>query len=135
MLPVKSHNELLTKQFLLACHDPQHPNSNILNREMPPRCIKSDFRIYADQINHHIPNPMNPNTIRSAMNSIHEDSVRTAMAVSKDNRVLGARPPLVDPSERSLPRETRTTLAQLRSGFSNILQNYRARIIPSEIDA
>ena len=57
------------------------------------------------------------------------------MAVSKDNRVLSVRPPLVDPSEKSLPRETRTTLAQLRSGFSNIIQNYRARIIPSEVDA
>ena len=51
---------------------------------------------------------MNPTTTRSAINRVHEDSVRTAMAVSKDNRVLGARPPLVDPSERSLPRETKT---------------------------
>uniref|UniRef100_T1GS05 Uncharacterized protein n=1 Tax=Megaselia scalaris TaxID=36166 RepID=T1GS05_MEGSC len=58
---------------------------------IPTRCIKFDFRIYADQINHNIPNPIIHNTICSAINHIHEDSVRTAMAMSKDNRVLGAR--------------------------------------------
>uniref|UniRef100_T1GSM8 Uncharacterized protein n=1 Tax=Megaselia scalaris TaxID=36166 RepID=T1GSM8_MEGSC len=40
---------------------------------------------------------------------IHEDSVSTAIALSKDKCVLDARPPLVDPSERSLQRERRTT--------------------------
>lgn len=57
------------------------------------------------------------------------------MAVSKNNRVMGARSPLVDPSEKYLKRETGTTLAQLLSVFSNILQNYDARIIASEIHA
>uniref|UniRef100_T1GPQ2 Uncharacterized protein n=1 Tax=Megaselia scalaris TaxID=36166 RepID=T1GPQ2_MEGSC len=41
---------------------------NIPISEMLPRCIKSDFRIYADQVNHHIPNPMNPNTITCLLN-------------------------------------------------------------------
>uniref|UniRef100_T1H444 Uncharacterized protein n=1 Tax=Megaselia scalaris TaxID=36166 RepID=T1H444_MEGSC len=61
-----------------ACHGPKHPNFDITNRDMPQRCIKSSFRIYSDQINHHIPK---------------EDYVRAAMSASKNNRMLGARPP------------------------------------------
>ena len=134
MLPVKTHNELLTKQFLLACQNPQHPNHDITNRELPHRCIRSDFRIFSDNITPIIPNPINPITLSSAMNTIHSDTVRAALSSSSINSVLGACPPLVDPSEKTLPRETRTFLAQLRSGFCNLLQNYRARIIPAEND-
>ena len=135
MLPVKAHNELLTKQFLLSCHDPQHPNYEVANREMPSRSIRSDFRIFSGNIANYIPNPIYESTLSSAKNTMHRDSVRSVITSSSVNRVLGSRPPQVDPSEKSLPRETRTVLAQLRSGFSNMLKNYRARIIPSEIDA
>uniref|UniRef100_T1H1L7 Uncharacterized protein n=1 Tax=Megaselia scalaris TaxID=36166 RepID=T1H1L7_MEGSC len=80
----------------IDCHDPQHPNVGITNREMPSRCIKSDFRTYSVHINHHIPDPTNPAILRSVMNNIHEGSVRIAMTVSKHNCVLCARTPSVD---------------------------------------
>ena len=132
MLSVKQHNELLTQQFLLACHDPRHSNFEVVNREMPLRCIRSDLRSFSDRVTPHIPNPINPTSLRSAMKTIHTNSVSTATSHSNVNRVLGTRPPKVDKSEETLPR---ATLAQLRSGFCNLLQNYRARVIPSTPDA
>lgn len=47
-------------------------------------------------------------------------SVKTAMSVSKNIRVLGARPPAVDLNDRSLPRETKTTLPRLRSDAEKV---------------
>ncbi|KAI5726233.1 hypothetical protein M8J77_025612 [Diaphorina citri] len=42
--------------------------------------------------------------------------------------------PEVDESEKSLPRSTRCTLAQLRSGWCKLLNNYKARLDPSVAD-
>uniref|UniRef100_A0A8D8XLN6 Uncharacterized protein n=1 Tax=Cacopsylla melanoneura TaxID=428564 RepID=A0A8D8XLN6_9HEMI len=51
----------------------------------------------------------------------------------KPNRVLGTNVlPEINQSEKKLPRSTRSTLAQLRSGWSILLHsNYKARLDPS----
>ncbi|XP_037823665.1 uncharacterized protein LOC119612022, partial [Lucilia sericata] len=36
VLPVKEHNVMLTKQFLLGCHRRSHPNFNITQLDTPP---------------------------------------------------------------------------------------------------
>lgn len=36
MIPLKSHNKFLTKRFLLASHDQQHPNVSINPTIIPP---------------------------------------------------------------------------------------------------
>lgn len=41
---------------------------------------------------------------------------------------LGSTPPTISETEKTLHRKTRSTLAQLRSGFSCILQKYLSRI-------
>ena len=55
----------------------------------------------------------------------------TARGKLSHNRVINLHPhpPPISDTERRLPRFTRTILAQLRSGWSNILNSYRARII------
>ena len=42
--------------------------------------------------------------------------------------------PKINKAEKSLPRTTRSTLSQLRSGFSKFLNSYKARIDPSHSD-
>ncbi|XP_037811763.1 uncharacterized protein LOC119603706 [Lucilia sericata] len=37
ILPVKEHNVMLTKQFLLGCHRRSHPNFNIIQLDTPPK--------------------------------------------------------------------------------------------------
>ena len=49
--------------------------------------------------------------------------------------VINWHPPPVSDTERRLPRVTRTILLQLRSGWSNTLNNCRARIIPGTSDS
>ncbi|KAI5716048.1 hypothetical protein M8J77_026544 [Diaphorina citri] len=44
------------------------------------------------------------------------------------NKVLQTKPPDISPDEKKLPRVTRTTLAQLRSGYSRILNSYMNRL-------
>ena len=51
-----------------------------------------------------------------------------------NNKVLNSRPPEIHKSECKLPRSTRSTLAQLRSGYSVYLNSYKARIDPNASD-
>ena len=44
------------------------------------------------------------------------------------NPVLGIPAPKINDSEKTLPRKTRSTLAQLRSGHSTFLNNFLAKI-------
>ena len=52
----------------------------------------------------------------------------------KANKVLGTRAPPINQSEKSLPRKTRTTLSQLRSGYSSSLNSFLSRINPLEYE-
>ena len=58
-------------------------------------------------------------------NNIHTDIVRKAINRSTNNRVLGRKPPNVNINGNHLPRLTRVTLAQLRSGHCARLRDYQ----------
>ncbi len=61
---------------------------------------------------------------------IHINSVRSNIAKLEHNKVLGAIAsplPNISNSEKALPRITRTTLSQLRSGYSTYLNSYMTR--------
>ena len=66
--------------------------------------------------------------IKDALNSLHTDAVSEAIANFKPNLVLDGRPPPIHASENTLTRPERTTLAQLRSGYSKYLNTYLARV-------
>ena len=46
------------------------------------------------------------------------------------SKVLNTAPPEISVTEKLLPRATRSTLSQIRSGYSNFLNSYKARINP-----
>ena len=52
----------------------------------------------------------------------------------KPNKVLNARPPEIDSTEKTLPRPVRTGLARLRTGYSRILNSYVNRLDPDVED-
>jgi hypothetical protein len=56
---------------------------------------------------------------------IHTAAVCASIAAYRVNPVLGTIPPPIHPSEESLPRAYRTTLAQLRSGKCANLKTYQ----------
>ena len=69
---------------------------------------------------------------KSGLKKIHTDSVSTTINNQSINKVLGRPAPPVSKEERTLPRKTRVTLSQLRSGYSSHLYSYLNRINPSK---
>ena len=62
------------------------------------------------------------------LKSVHTEAVTNTMAIRSPNRVLQVPPPPIGEEETSLPRQYRTTLSQLRSGFCRSLNSFQERI-------
>lgn len=137
VLPIRTHNELLTKQFVTACHKRVHPSKNIINSTTPQRNIRKSARIFVPQISSILnsDNDIDDQTCKTAQKQIHTTTVSDAIQNLAANKVLNSTPPQVSSDERKLPRQTRTTLAQLRSGYSRFLNSYMNRLDPTIIDA
>ena len=121
-LPVRQHNELISQQFAIACHLPQHPCHQLCHR---PPDVRPDRR--RSLIGRSKPNiqqylaeePLSNTSYKSAINSFHYDAVRTAIE-SSSSKLPNGRPPPMATAEQTLPRKTRTILAQLRTGHSHM---------------
>ena len=83
---------------------------------------------------HLVNNVVPAGTFRATIDSIHTQVVAEAISRSAVNRVLDAPAPKIDLSELSLPRLTRSVLAQLRSGHCAKLQDSHFRIGSSDSD-
>ena len=71
---------------------------------------------------------------KKAIIKIHTRSVRDNL-LNNTSKVLGTKPPVISADEQSLPRLARTKLAQLRTGYSTLLNSYRSRISPEVKDS
>ena len=69
---------------------------------------------------------------KKGLKKIHTNSVTFTLMEQKPNKVLGTRAPPINTPEKTLPRKTRTTLFQLRSGYSSFLNSFLSRINPQE---
>jgi hypothetical protein len=131
IMPVKEHCEMLSKQFLLATQKPDHPNRVQLNGYPPPRQMKETLvSKYGAEISKISTPDMNDTIYKQKLKSIHTSSVSKTLKNMK-SKLLKTRPPEISSSEKTLPRSTRTTLAQLRSGYSTHLNSYKSRIDPN----
>ena len=64
----------------------------------------------------------------AARREVHAWAVAKSIAARADSSVLGSPAPDVDDAEQELPRKTRRTLAQLRSGDCLALNSYQPRM-------
>ena len=119
-LPVRQHNELISHQFAIACHLPQHPCHRLCHR--PPddrterrRSLIGRFRPNMQQCL--AKEPLNYASYKSAISSIHQDVIRTATE-SSSSKLFNGRPPPIATDEQIQPRKIRTILAQLCTGHS-----------------
>ena len=67
---------------------------------------------------------------KEALSWVHSNIVSGTLRDRRANVVLNGHPPLISVTEKLLPRPTRVTLAQLRSGYSKYLNSYMARVNP-----
>ena len=120
---------MLSKQYLLATQKQDHPNPINLNARAPPRQMKQTLQSKFGANIKAITRPnISSDDYKRKLKTIHTNSVREMIATMSDSKVLKAPPPLISDSQKFLPRATRTTLAQLRSGYSCYLNSYKARI-------
>ena len=127
VLPVLAHLSMLCSQFLLSALRPNHPSYPTVTADSGPRNIRqSRFRPLISA--HLIDGITQPDSYRESLRRVHSDAVAAAIAALSPNRLLGVSPPAVSASEWRLPRAHRTTLSQLRSGFSSAMRDYRHRI-------
>ena len=124
---------MLNQQFLLASQLTDHPTTIDLDILAPQRQLKRTLvSEYADKVRDYVPEEgLSLESYKSAIKSIHTSCVQEAIAAQGINRVLGTIPPEVHKSEITLPRSTRATLTQLRSGFSKSVNSYMSIIDPT----
>ena len=131
-LPVRQHNELISQQFVIACHLPhlchqlchRSPDDRPERRRSLIGRFKPNIRQYLAE------EPLSNTSYKSAISGIQHDVVRTAIE-SSSSKLLNGRPPPIATAEETLPRKTRTILAQLRTGHNQILGRYMNIIEPT----
>ena len=130
ILPVKQHSEMLTKQYLLSMHKEDHPNHRQLTIPRPPRDKRKSILDYVPSIAQNTGGRtvLTKEEYERENKKIHSDTVRTTINNYPVNKVLQTNPPEIDKTEKELPRNTRTTLAQHRSSYSPFLKSYLHRI-------
>ena len=137
MMPVKSHCEMLSKQYLLSTQLDSHPVRVDLTAPPPPRRMTHDL---SSRFGNHVQNilPRNQHldkdSYKTKLKEIHTADVRDSILNLGNNPVLNAPAPKINAGEKDLPRTTRSTLSQLRSGYSISLNSYKARLDPEVSD-
>lgn len=131
ILPVRTHSTLLTDQFLLAMHQEHHPNHHQLAQPPRARPMRENILSHKDNIAAILNNKqvITRNEFKVMNKQVHTATVAKTIRQYRPNKVLGSKPPSVNNAEEiTLPRRTRTVLAQLRSGYSSHLQSFLHRI-------
>ena len=129
ILPVKSHSELLAKQYWLSCYQSHHPSHHLTSQPTPARNMKGMLSKFDRDVV-----PLCDDGISkfeqycSALRNLHSQAVVDAWSNFVPNRVLGTTPPELSSFECYLSRSIHITLAQLHSGHCRLLNSYKARI-------
>ena len=131
MLPVKDHCTMVSKQYLAACHQQNHPGNKHLNKTPQPRNLKPTILSYEAEVK----DKFRGGLYKDVLKNLHTAAVKSTLDNYQPNRVLGTKPPNINPEEMILERSVRSRLARLRSGFCRSLNSYMSRIDNSIIDA
>ena len=130
-LPVGDHLHLLSSQFLARSLDPNHVSHPFTTLDQGPRKLKHTLRSKCvEDVSPYLEEngTISRGNYDMVKNKLHTDIVRKSIIRSSDNRVIGCKPPPVNSNENHLPRVTRVTLSQLRSGQCARLRDFQLKI-------
>ena len=128
IMPVRDHCEMLSEQYLLATQQETHPNSIDLSSPPPARLMKETLKTrFGTSVQTIVP-MLNEDNYKAKIKDIHTKSVQQTIVKLGSNPIINQPPPNINKDEKQLPRTTRATLSQLRSGYSRTLNSYMARI-------
>lgn len=130
LIPVKTHNTLLSRQYLLRCHLEEHPCNRIIHDEPQPRCVRKGLvSSYKSDLTDRIPTTgLDVRSYKEGVAKLHRETVEETIMQYIPNVVINKPAPQIDTSENILPRSTRATLSQLRSGWCRLLNCYMSRL-------
>ena len=131
MLPVKDHCTMISKQYLAACHQQNHPGNKHLNQNPQPRNLKPTILSYEAEVK----DKYRGGLYKDVLKTLHTAAVKSTLDSYQPNRVLGTKPPDINPEEKTLTRSVRCKLTRLRSGFCRSLNSYMSRIDNGITDA
>ena len=92
--PVRKHNELIFQQYAIACHLPQHSRHQLCHRPTDDRPDRRQSMVGQSKTNMQqniAEEPLNT-SYKSAIRSINQNAVRTAIE-SSSSKLLNGRPP------------------------------------------
>ena len=145
ILPVKEHNLMLAEQFFLGAHLPSRPDHH--TTAPPParaRNIKATLQSrFGADLAALVPasqGAMTNEDYRAGLRAIHRRAAQAAVTayvppVWQAGISTSAAPRISREESRLRSRQTRSTLAQLRSGYSVSLRSYQSRLDPTIQDA
>ena len=130
VLPIRNHCEMVSKQFLAACHTPDHPGNKQLLKEKNKRKMKNTIvTMHEEEIaNKFTTHQPTTEEYKNVIKIIHTESVANTINNYQNNKVLLRKPPEISTKEKELSRNTRVELSRLRSGYSRKLNSYMSRI-------
>ena len=130
VLPAEDRLGMLSAQFLASALRPEHPSHAVVTAPNGPRLMKASlFSKHHSMVAAIAPSGITTNTeYRRVLKEIHTNAVSDAISRNKFNRVLGHDRPEIDPSESNLSRAERSTLAQLRTGECQLLNDYLTKV-------
>ena len=132
ILPVRDHCQLLSAQHLLASQSTHHPNhgikDSVCGRDMR-KTLTEEFGSDVESATER----SHPKSLKRGNILLHSKFSKS-ISKMRNNKVLNAPPPPISESEKKLPRSTRVKLAELRSGYSKLLNSYMSRIDPEVRD-
>ena len=136
ILPVDQHLRLLSGQYLVQALQPGHVCHDVVKLPLGRRRNRETLQSKCmDLVEPYLENGVIPRSkYKETLGKIHTKIVGDVISGYSDNRVLNAPTPEISKEEKCLPRQTRTTLAQLRSGFCAKLKDYLHRIGRSDDD-
>ena len=128
-MKVGEHLDMLCAQSLATFLQPLHASFPTVTADSGPRRIKQTLQSrYHAQVMSFMGEDGTVADAATALRTIHCHAVRESINARGTNRVLGTPAPAISEEEEQLPRKTRRTLSQLRSGFSASLEDYKHRI-------
>ena len=130
VLPIHQHLQLHASQIRQKAQHPTHPLHKLTIHPHTPRLKKQttfNNTNYTTNIDTH-PDTVTQQQISVNSTQIHTSIVQSHLMQRNHNKLIHQHAPKISPSELSLPRETRRTLAQLRTNKSPILISYLHKV-------
>jgi hypothetical protein len=142
MMPVSECLSMLCTQFLANCLRPTHPSNSIVFILPGPRTndkgrpLKETLSSrFFPAVEPHQRGGIVPNGLYGKIKEeIHTVSVQDFLIFVPPNKILGVKPPEIDPAKQSVPQVYRTTMAQLHDDKCSGLRNYQHYIKATDDD-